>query len=61
MSAQRTDAAKAKDTRKVASEERKRKHEEDRLVQMQKKQECEQERSDRAREKAYWAEIAHCS
>jgi hypothetical protein len=59
MSAQRTDAAKAKDVRKVAIEECKRKCEEDRLVQMQKKQEREQERSDRAREKAYWAEIAH--
>jgi hypothetical protein len=34
MSAQRTDAAKAKDARKVASKERKRKREEDRLVQM---------------------------
>jgi hypothetical protein len=37
MSVKRTDVAKAKDARKVASKERKRKCEENRLVQMQKK------------------------
>jgi hypothetical protein len=58
MSMKRTDAAKAKDACKIASEERKRKREDDKILQLQKKKEREEEKAERAREKAYWVEIA---
>jgi hypothetical protein len=53
MSAKQTDIAKAKDAQKVASDERKRKRKEDRLLQIQRKKERKEEKADIAREKAY--------
>jgi hypothetical protein len=58
MSAKCTNAAIAKDARKAASEEHKRKREEERILQIQRKKECEEDKAEKAREKAYWAEIA---
>ena len=52
------DAAKSRDARKVASEEQKWKHEEERTLQLQKKKECDEARAEKARKRAYWAEVA---
>ena len=58
MSAKHTNAAIAKDARKAANEERKRKRESERVLQIHRKKEGEEEKAEKARKKAYWAEIA---
>jgi hypothetical protein len=58
LAARRSEAAKVRDARKLASEERKRKREEDRIVQVQKKKDRDEGKAQKAREKAYWADVA---
>jgi hypothetical protein len=58
FAAKQSDAAKSRDARKLATEERKRKHEEERILQVQKKRERDEEKAEKARERAYWAQVA---
>jgi hypothetical protein len=58
LAAKRSDAANAKEARKVATDERKRKREEERILQIQKKKEHDEAKVEEAREKAYWVEVA---
>jgi cation transport regulator ChaB len=58
LAAKRNDASKAKEARKVAIEQHKRKCEEERRVQLQRKKEREEAKAGKAREKGYWADVA---
>jgi hypothetical protein len=58
LAARHSEAAKVRDAQKLASEERKRKREEDRIVQVQKKKDRDEGKAQKAREKAYWADVA---
>jgi hypothetical protein len=58
LATKRNDTARGRDAKKVATKERKRKREEERLVQLQKRKERNEVKADKAREKAYWDDIA---
>jgi hypothetical protein len=58
LAAKRSDAAKSRDARKLATEEWKRKREEERDLLVQKKKERDDAKAEKAREKAYWAQVA---
>jgi hypothetical protein len=53
MSTKHTNAAIAKDACKAATKEHKRKREEERILQIQRKKEHEEEKAEKARKKAY--------
>jgi hypothetical protein len=57
LAAKRNDAARSRDTRKLATKERKRKREEERVLQLQKKKERDEAKAEKARERAYWGEV----
>jgi hypothetical protein len=51
LATKHNDAAKSRDARKVATEEKKRKHEEERNLQLQKKKEHNEAKVEKARER----------
>jgi hypothetical protein len=57
LATKRNNVAKSKDVRKLATEERKWKREEERILQVQKKKECDETKAHKAKETAYWDEV----
>jgi ribosomal protein L14E/L6E/L27E len=58
LASKRNEAAKSRDARKLATEEKKRKCKEERIQQVKKKKERDEVKAHKARETAYWVEVA---
>jgi hypothetical protein len=58
LATKRNEAAKSRDAQKLATEDSKRKREEERILQVQKKKERDEAKAHKARETIYWVEVA---